>query len=162
MAAILVNSPASLYHIDMDLWPKYVVLALGAIALIFLITGIIKCRRGQAFAKFLPLNLIGAFVWGDAVPLGFFWTLAAAAILLWSSWRILLLTLILFWLVRSVGETIYWLNQQFSKEVRVPPHTLWFHPFFKNNSVWFVYQVFWQCVTVITLLLLYWWWQLYG
>jgi len=138
----------------MTTWQAYVLLAYAFVAAGFLVSGLLQCRRGRAYGRFLPLNAIGAFVWGDAVVFGLFWLIVSSAILLYGSWWLFLLVLDAFWLVRSVGETIYWLNQQFSTLDRNPPRRLWFYPLFRDNSVWFVYQTFWQCVTVITFVLL--------
>ena len=135
-------------------WQIVLLASYTALSGVFLATGLVQCRRGHAYGRFLPLNLIGAFVWGDAVVFGLFWVVASSVILLYGSWWLFLIVFDAFWLVRSIGETIYWLNQQYSTLDRNPPRQLWFYPIFRNNSVWFVYQTFWQCISVITLILL--------
>ena len=135
-------------------WQSALVVSYAVLSGIFLVAGLVRCRRGRAYGRFLPLNFIGAFVWGDAVIFGLFWLITSSIILLYGSWWLFLLVLDAFWLVRSVGETIYWLNQQYSTLDRNPPRRLWFYPLFRDNSVWFVYQTFWQCLTVITFVLL--------
>jgi len=47
---------------------------------------------------------------------------------------------------------MYWLHQQFSTLERNPPKSLLGYRFFGNDSIWFVYQIFWQCVTVIAVI----------
>lgn len=107
---------------------------------------------------------IGAFVWADAVIFGLFWTLTGVLFLYLQDYLLLLLTYSSFWLVRSIGETIYWLLQQFSMVEREPIKQVMYYTFFKNDSVWFVHQVLWQVRTVVafisTLILLKIWWQL--
>lgn len=96
-------------------------------------------------------NLIGAFVWGDAVILGLFWALASLVFLILQDWILFLLTLSLFWTVRSIGEIIYWLNQQFSPlSHKNPPENLVFNKFFPGDSIWFINQVYWQCLLVLS------------
>jgi hypothetical protein len=106
-------------------------------------------------------NLIGSFVWADAVIFGLFWTIVTLIILLasyyrllvdGSGWKLFLLIYSLFWLVRSIGETIYWIFEQFAVEKRNPPHTLWHSKIFPGDSAHVASQIFWQCMTVITIL----------
>lgn len=97
------------------------------------------------------LNWQGSFVWADAVVFSIFWFLSAL-IGLFHGTTVFLLILSLFWTIRSLGETIYWFNQQFSTIERNPPESLAFHDIFHNDSIWFVYQIFWQCVNVFTIL----------
>jgi hypothetical protein len=138
----------------MTSWQIVLLSAYAFVAGLFLIIGVIQNIQGKVYKGFLPLNLIGAFVWGDAIVFGLFWLVATLLVLAYGTWPIFLLIFLCFWLVRSVGETIYWFNQQFSTIHRNPPHKLWFYFLFKNDSVWFIYQIFWQCVSVTTLVLL--------
>lgn len=94
------------------------------------------------------LFFIGAFVWADAVVLGLFWILVIGGVLLFGDWLLFWLIMAVFWVVRSFGEIIYWLNEQFAVNHRNPPEKFWIYRFFPNESVWFVIQVFWQCVLV--------------
>lgn len=95
---------------------------------------------------------LGIFVWGDATIFGAFW--CVVTILAWwrQSWNLFLLFIAVFWLVRSIGESIYWFNQQFSTLNRNPPANLRGFHFFQNDSIWFIYQIFWQCVTVFSII----------
>lgn len=95
----------------------------------------------------------GIFVWADGVIIGLFWSLVSAVSNFLQDQLLFIFIVSLFWLVRSIGETIYWLNQQFSPVKRNSPQNLLGHSVFQNDSVWFVYQVFWQCLTVISLIL---------
>ena len=108
--------------------------------------------KKNAFGLTPWLNLIGAFVWGDAVVFGLFWAIASLVTWLLNDWLLFLLIAALFWAVRSHGETIYWFNQQFSTLDRNPPKKLIGYSIFHNDAIWFVYQIVWQCVTVISII----------
>ena len=109
-------------------------------------------NRKNAYGKAGIFNLIGAFVWGDVVIFSIFWILVSLVCLILNDWVLFLLIYSVFWLVRSIGETIYWFNQQFSSINRNPPKEMWFFKYFHNDSVWFVYQIYWQCLTVVTII----------
>jgi len=47
------------------------------------------------------------FVWGDAVIFGLFWTVALIVAWVLKDWYLFLLIVSVFWVVRSLGETIY-------------------------------------------------------
>jgi hypothetical protein len=131
---------------------KLLIIAWGLYALAGLLWGLKHSRQSQTnqlSPLFLPL---GAFVWADAVVFGLFWLLVVGLCLLIGDWLLFLLIGSVFWAVRSLGEMIYWLNEQFSTVHRNPPEKFKFlFKFFPNDSVWFVYQIFWQCVLVISL-----------
>ncbi len=109
-------------------------------------------NRKNTFGLAGHFGFLGIFVRGDAVILGSFWVIVSCTILLLQDWYLFLLTLSLFWVVRSAGEVIYWLNEQFAAKFRNPPQTLKFYKFFNGESVWFIYQLFWQCVLVVSLI----------
>lgn len=98
------------------------------------------------------LFLMGIFVWGDGLVIGPFWLLSSIFCFLIKDWLLFWLIVSAFWFVRSVGETIYWFNQQFSSVIREPPERLFGYKLVKNNSIWFIHQTFWQCVSVITMI----------
>lgn len=111
-----------------------------------------ECKKGNSYNNAHVYNLLGAFVWGDVVVFGTFWALASLIILYTKDITLFFLILSVFWVVRSFGEMIYWFNQQFSKVVRMKPEDLWFYKYFNNDSVWFVYQIYWQCVLVVSII----------
>ncbi len=108
-------------------------------------------HKKNAFGIARLFGLLGIFVWGDAVVVGLFWLIICLTILLVQDWYLFLLILSIFWVVRSAGEVIYWLLEQFTMQHRNPPHTLKFYKFFNNDSIYFVYQLFWQCVLTISI-----------
>lgn len=97
---------------------------------------------------FLPL---GAFVWGDVLIFGIFWSLTSALMLFINNWNLFCLVYAIFWSVRSLGEVNYWMHQQFSHKVRNLPENLKFYKFFGNDSLWFVYQTIWQCIAIVSI-----------
>lgn len=110
--------------------------------------------RRNPFGLTRFLLVIGAFVWADAVVFSLFWIFVSLISLTMANWDIFCLFMVAFWLVRSIGESIYWFNQQFSTINRNPVNTLLFHQLFPSDSIWFVNQIFWQCITVISLVTL--------
>ena len=97
---------------------------------------------------FVPL---GSFVWADGVMLGLFWTATSIALLITANWPLAILVYSLFWTVRSSGEIIYWIHEQFATKKRNLPHTLFLYRLFPNESVWIGMQLLWQLVLVISL-----------
>ena len=136
-------------------WQKYILITLSIFSLVGAIKGFLECKnKKNAYGKAELFSLIGAFVWGDVVIFGIFWFLISLVILFLKNWILFLVILSLFWVVRSLGETIFWFNQQFSNKILYPPEKLHFYKVFRNDSVWFIYQIIWQCVTVVSLLFL--------
>lgn len=93
---------------------------------------------------------LGSFVWADILVFGPFWSLVSIVSLIRQDWLLFLLIISLFWLVRSVGETIYWFNQQFSSIDRNPIKNLPGIQYIHSDAIWFVYQIVAQCITVIS------------
>jgi len=109
-----------------------------------------KHNNLQVTYGLLPL---GIFVWADGVVFGLFWFVAGAISLYLSDWILFLLVFSVFWLVRSLGETIYYFNQQFSQIKRIPGRTLPGYKIFKDEyTIWFVYQITAQSITVISII----------
>jgi len=130
-----------------------IVFIFGIFSFLIAIKGLYQSTaKNNPFGQYFPLFFLGIFVWGDAVILGLFWSLISLTSVLLKDWILFLLILSLFWVVRSLGEIIYWLNQQFSPIIRNPPKNLMGYKFFRNDSIWFIYQVFWQCVMVVSLI----------
>jgi hypothetical protein len=137
----------------MTTWQNYLLIAYA----IFSFTGFLKGldeskNKKNAYGMDGIFNLNGAFVWADEVVFGLFWTAASLVTLFLNDWILFLLLQSAFWLIRSIGETIYWFLQQFSTINRNPPEKFLIYKIFKNDSVWFVFQIGWQCLTVISLI----------
>ena len=108
--------------------------------------------KKNPFGLTRSLFFLGIFVWGDAVIFGAFWMIVSIVIFLLKNWYLFFLIISVFWTIRSFGEIIYWLNQQFSSINRNLPETLIGKNIFPKDSIWFVYQIFWQCVAVISII----------
>lgn len=109
-------------------------------------------KKKRAYQLTNNLFFIGAFVWGDVLVLSPFWILVSGISLYLQSWNLFLLSVSLFWSIRSFGEVIYWLNEQFAGKNRNPPQNLNFHTFIRSDAIWFMYQLFWQCVFVFAII----------
>lgn len=136
----------------MEIWQEVAIITFGTFAFLGFLKGFNESNRKNAYGKATIFNLIGAFVWGDVVVFGIFWTLASVVVLYLQDWVLFLLTLSIFWAVRGIGEMIYQLNEQFATKKKNPPEKFWFYKYLKNDSVWFVYQIYWQCIAVVAIL----------
>lgn len=96
--------------------------------------------------------LLGGFVWTDTVIFGLFFFLVSVASLLLSNINLFFLVYSVFWVVRSIGEEIYWFLEQFAVKHRNHPSTLRGVKFFPEDSIWIGYQIFWQCITVMSII----------
>jgi hypothetical protein len=137
----------------MNILLQKIVLIYGLINLLVFLKGFYETKyRKNAYGVTRPLYILGMFVWGDAVIFGLFWAFSSLIALYLKDWYLFLLIVSVFWVVRSLGETIYWFNQQFSKINRNPPEKLPCYSIFQNDSIWFAHQIGWQCVTVAALI----------
>ena len=133
----------------MEIWQKVLLILYSLFAWIIAIKGFYEAsQRGNAFRVTHYLAWLGIFVWGDAIVVGIFWTFAVVVSLLLDNIYFFLFIYSLFWSVRGIGEMVYWLNQQFSPLRRNPPEKLTGYHLFRNESLWFMYQLYWQCIVV--------------
>jgi hypothetical protein len=137
----------------MTLLQQVIIFSYGLLSLLFFLKGYYEVtKKKNVFGLTNHLVFLGAFVWGDIIVLGPFWILISTVTILLNDWYLFLLILSVFWVVRSLGETIYWLNEQFATKNRNPANTLRFYKIFKNDSVWFVYQLINQCILVVSII----------
>ena len=137
----------------MEFWQIGILIVYGLLSSFVFVKGLYEStRKNNAYGEIPELFWMGIFVWGDAVVFGLFWFLSSTIACLLNDWLLFLLTVSVFWVVRSLGETFYWFNQQFSKIDRNPPNHMRGYKFFKNDSIWFVYQIIWQCITVVAII----------
>lgn len=108
-------------------------------------------NRKNPYGLCKRFTLIGAFVWTDAFMFGLFFLLISVLCLALQEWVLFGLIYSVFWLVRSIGEQIYWFHEQFAVTHRNSPHTLLPSKVFKGEEVWIVMQTFWQCVSVVAI-----------
>lgn len=138
----------------MNPWQQTFILLYALFNLFIFLKGLYESKyKKNAYGLTRPLLFIGVFVWGDAVVFGLFWLLSSVFALLLNDWYLFLLVVSIFWVVRSLGETIYWFNQQFSTIKRNPIKNLPMNSVFHNDSVLFIHQIIWQCVTVSSIIL---------
>lgn len=98
----------------------------------------------------------GAFVWEDLLILSLFNLIVVIASLVFKDLRIGLLLFIVFWIVRSTGETIYFFLQQFIRP-KHHPHLIsaqfWILKKFlgklSDQQCFIIMQVFFQTLSVI-------------
>lgn len=108
--------------------------------------------KKNAYGLTGAFGLLGIFVWGDALIIGPFWLISSVIILFLQDWYLFLVILSLFWVVRSLGEVIYWISEQFTERHHNPPATLKGYKFINSDAIWFEYQIFWQCILVLSIL----------
>lgn len=79
-----------------------------------------KIRKGKQIAEHIyHLGFIlGSFVWEDLFLLSIYFSILSGVTIYFQQIKLFLLGFVIFWLVRSLGETIYWFLQQFI----VPQH----------------------------------------
>lgn len=138
----------------MELWQQIIIAVYGLLAFTAFITCFRACYYHKKPFEETPLYgfLFTGFVRADNVVFGLFWSIISIILLILQEWILFLLILSVFWLVRALGETIYWFLQQFSPRPGNDPSKFWYFKFFHNDSIWFVNQIYWQCVTVITII----------
>ena len=137
----------------MNFYQSLLVIVFTLFALASTLIGIYQIlKKKNNFGTTPWLLPLGIYVWGDSLILGTFWFLVSNFCLLTQNWYLFLLFISSFWFIRSLGETIYWLNQQFSSRNRNPPEKLLGYKIFQDESIWFVYQTFHQCLTVVALI----------
>ena len=135
----------------MNIFQTIIVVLYGLFSLSGFLLGLKHCvKKKNPYGLTHRYNLIGSFVWVDAVVFGLFWTSVSMVVLAMQNFMVFLLFLSLFWLTRSVGEMMYWFNQQFSSRNRNPAHTLWVSKIFPSDSSWVAMQIFWQCMAVVS------------
>lgn len=124
---------------------------------------IFRIKKSQTNVRFIYSwgFLFGAFVWEDLMIFSFFHFLSTSIALLLNDFRFFLLFFLTFWLVRSLGETLYFFLQQFIRP-KHHPHEISKHfkliKFFlgnvSNQKSFIIVQVFQQIVATISLSLL--------
>lgn len=140
----------------MQNWQQILILIYALLAFFSAILGYKKCRFEKNNLGIVGFfTIYGAFVWADVVVFGIFWFLFSLVTIFLGDWVLFLLGLSLFWLVRSIGETIYWFNQQFStiQRYRASDFPFLAKIFHNDYTVYFVLQICMQCVTVVSAIL---------
>lgn len=118
-------------------------------------------KKHKSFTVEPWLFCTGSFVWADVLVFSPFWICVSLLAIFLNSWLFFLVVISVFWLVRSAGEVLYWFLEQFTGHQRNKAHDLIGYNLVKSEAIYFVYQIFWQCILVLTIIttsvLLYWW-----
>ena len=99
---------------------------LGLLSLILFVVSACKLRRGKSQVELIYhwAFPFGAFVWEDLMIFSLFNLLSIIGVLLIRDLRVGALIFLVFWIVRSAGEVVYWFLQQFNQPT-VYPHNLY-------------------------------------
>lgn len=98
------------------------------------------------------LNPLGAFVWADAVVFSAFFALSSLLALFLGNFILFCLVVSVFWVIRSIGEQIYWFLEQFAEKHKNKPRDLKMSKYFPGESIYIYYQIFWQCISVVAII----------
>ena len=143
----------------MEFW-LYLIITFNLLLFITAYSKIKKSKNVVGFTYFKTF-LIGAWVWEDVFILSFLHILLSLLTIIFNDLRVGLLCLLVFWTVRSLGEAIYYMLQQF-----IQPK---FHPHFINEQFsvlrklfgnisdqkcFILIQVFFQSLLTLSLILL--------
>jgi hypothetical protein len=136
----------------MEIWQRDFVIWYSLFALLFAVKGFWEsAKKKNPYGQYVWINVYGAFVWADAAILCLFWAVAGSITLYLNSWNLFLLIFSVFWFIRSLGETFYWFLTQFVQK-KDKEEAFWLSKFFPQGSIWFVNQMLWQCVSILSLL----------
>ncbi len=126
-------------------------LGFAAVNLFAAARGYVECKKRRgAYVRTPLLYPLSIFVWGDAIVFGVFLGLSAILCYLLDDFVLFLLILSVFWFVRSLGETVYWIAEQFAPHHRNAIRSLPFVSVFHGDAIWFEFQIVMQCVSVVT------------
>lgn len=107
--------------------------------------------------------LIGAFIWVDVLIFSLYGCIASAITYFIGEPKIGLLFFIVFWIVRSAGETLYFFLQQFHQPQHHPhnidEHFILLRKVFPNLNTQQCYifmQITWQCILMFSVVSLVW------
>lgn len=128
----------------------WVLIALFVYSLLAFYLSFREVKKGNTHGTCFLFFPLGAFVWADAVILSLFWILVSVSFYFYSDFYLFLITVSVFWFIRSIGETIYWFLEQFTEKHHNPPKQFFHYALFKNESVWFVNQLYWQILSVVS------------
>ncbi|MBI2590976.1 MAG: hypothetical protein HYW33_03860 [Candidatus Blackburnbacteria bacterium] len=138
----------------MELWQGGVIWGVIMYSIGCFLAGVYQSKKKNYLGFSYLFYPLGAFVWADAVIFGLFFTISSLVIYFLKNWNLFWAFYFIFQTIRTFGESIYWFNQQFSTVNRNPGKTQWPYFFFKDEyTVWFVYQIMWQCACIVSTIL---------
>lgn len=146
----------------MNLFSRYYqkTMYIGAIiSFLFTCVALIEVLRGN-FSGFDPEIFVfgiffGAFIWGDLLIFALLWFFLYLILARIKNSYYFFLAFYSFWLIRSIGETVYWFTQQFSQIVNpwpnYYPHIL-FLSSLTAKEIWVFHQLIWQSLCTAALI----------
>jgi hypothetical protein len=153
---------------------RTILVVFGLSSLICFIYSIYVIRFTQSgkdqFWNLIPEFLVwlnGAFIVGDMVILSLFFFIASLVLFFVNDLRYTLLTYLVFLLVRSSGEVLYWLNYQFASTHPHPVRNqfLFITGELDEKNVYILYQLMnqvWMVVWIVLLVVLFRNWRKIG
>jgi len=140
--------------------PFLIVFALVSLALFIFSVAKARIESDDGIWIFLPFVLTllnGTFILGDAIVFSLLFFIVSLVLIYKNDFRYTLLTFLLFWIVRSAGEVVYWLNYQFTS---IHPHPVMNQLEFltgpiSEKSVYILYQAANQAILVVWLIVLF-------
>jgi len=141
------------YTFSMEIWQSSIIIFVFLYSTLCFLLGFKNLYfKKNPFGLSRGFSFLGAFVWTDAVTFGAFFALAALLSFVLQEFIFLCLVYSVFWVIRSIGESIYWFLEQFVDKHRNKPETLKGHKMFPGEAVYVHYQIFWQCVSVVSII----------
>jgi hypothetical protein len=141
---------------------RIVAIAWLVVSVVLLVLSIARVRNsGENVTWIYWAYPLGAFVWEDLVSISLYNITISVAVAIKKQYRLALLSALLFWLVRSAGEMLYWFLQQFTQSPGYPHSDYgwdragWFASLFPgiSDQKWFIlHQVNYQVLTVLCLI----------
>ena len=120
---------------------------LGLISIYLVVLAVKKSRSGSFYQDTHWLSFLGIYVWGDALILAPFWLLSAGLFLFFSQVEVIRYFL-LFLVVRSLYEVLYWITHQVAKKDYRPPlfrSIKWLGA----NEAAILYQLLHMCLVIL-------------
>ena len=120
----------------------------------------VRIRRGKKIAEFIyGLGFpIGAFVWEDMFVFSVYGLAASVATVWLGQWKYGLLFFLVFWMVRSAGETLYFFLEQFIEPKHYPHYVdehfglvRWLFGNISYQQCLIIMQVTFQIIMMITI-----------
>lgn len=118
-------------------------------------------RNSGEEVTFIPWAYpLGAFVWEDLLIFSLYNIVASLVILIIKDFRFIIVFPLAFWLIRSLGETLYWFLQQFNQPASYPHSEYdwnkggWVRSIFgdlSDQKYFIIYQITWQVASVMCL-----------
>lgn len=131
--------------------------------LLFLISFWQVRNSNETITFILWAYVFGAFVWEDLLIFSIFNIVASVIILNINDFRYVLIFPLVFWIVRSAGEVVYWFLQQFNQPTMYPHNQYDWNTLhaiqsvfgnISNQKFFILFQTFQQSILIFCLVML--------